>query len=347
MTGLSRDRADELRKLGAGAAKESVRAPWFPMLGAVAVGGICLALLNSNFGSNYNLFTIFQTMAVYAVIGLSQMVVLSIGEMSLAVGGIGGVVTIVVGYLFQVQHWPASAAIVMGLLAGCLCGLLNGIVIARSSVNAFVITLGTGTAFGGLAYAIPKAMPYGHVPSVLLTLGQGRASFVSYLVPIAFVVTIAVAAVFHWSPTGRALLAIGGNRQAAALSGISELRATLVAHTASGLLAGVAGVMYIGVLASADPNTGTDWLITSFAIPIIGGTALVGGEVSPLGCLVAATVIAGVNDALIVLSISNYAVELGEGVLIFVAVASAGLLGKLSNSGLDAALMRKRDREVD
>jgi ribose/xylose/arabinose/galactoside ABC-type transport system permease subunit len=84
--------------------------------------------------------------------------------------------------------------------------------------------------------------------------------------------------------------------------------------------------MYIGVLGSADPNTGTDWLITSFAVPIIGGTALVGGEAPAFGCLVAGAVIAAINDVLIVLNVSTYAVELGEGVLIFVAVISAGLI---------------------
>ena len=169
-----------------------------------------------------------------------------------------------------------------------------------------------------------STIPYSNVSSVLVTLGQGRVSFFPYALIVTIAATVLIGGALRFLPIGREVLAVGGNREAAVLSGLSRQRATLIAHTVSGLLAAVAAVMYVGVLQSATPATGSDWLIVSFAVPIIGGTALVGGEASASGCFVAAIVLAAINDALI----NTDAVELAEGLLIFAAVL-AGRLGQV------------------
>ncbi len=309
-----------------------LRTQWAPLLAATVVAGIVLGLATKQFGSTYNVYTILQTASVYAVIGLSQMLVLAVADMSLAVGGIGSLVTIATGNLYEVQHWPIGAAIAGSLALGLACGLINGLIIASTKLSGFIVTLATGTAFTGIAYGITSAIPYSTIPSVLSNLGQGRASFFSYLLFPAIVMTLAVGASFRWLPIGRSLLAVGGNRDAAVLSGISRERAIVVAHAASGVLAAIAAIMYIGVLQSATPATGSDWLIISFAVPIIGGTALVGGEAPASGCFVAAIVLAAINDALIVLNVNTEAVQMAEGLLIFAAVI-AGKLGQGVRAG--------------
>lgn len=304
------------------------RNQWAPLLAATVVAGIVLGFATRQFGTAFNIYTILQTTAIYAVIGLSQMVVLAIADMSLAVGGIAGLVTIAVGGLYGAEHWPIGAAIVAGLALGLVCGLVNGLIIAEMELNSFIVTLATGFAFTGIAYGVTSSIPYSNIPSVLVNLGQGRASFFAYLLAPAIAMTLAVGAGFRWLPIGRAILAVGGNREAALLAGISHTRAMLVAHTLSGLLAAIAAVMYIGVLESATPATGSEWLIISFAVPIIGGTALVGGEAPAAGCFVAALVLAAINDVLIVLNVNTEAVQMAEGLLIFAAVIS----GKLAQS---------------
>jgi ribose transport system permease protein len=161
-----------------------------------------------------------------------------------------------------------------------------------------------------------------------VTLGQGRVSFFPYALLVTILATALVGAALRFLPIGREVLAVGGNSEAAVLSGLSRQRSVLIAHAVSGLLAAVAAVMYVGVLQSATPATGSDWLIISFAVPIIGGTALIGGEASASGCFVAAIVLAAINDALIVLNINTNAVELAEGLLIFAAVL-AGRFGQV------------------
>jgi ribose transport system permease protein len=120
-------------------------------------------------------------------------------------------------------------------------------------------------------------------------------------------------------------LAFGGNRDATMLAGLSSRRAQVTAHTVSGLLAGVAAVMYMGTIGTATPAAGGDWLIVSFAVPIIGGTALAGGEASAFGALVAAVVLSAISDALIVLNVNTNAVEMAEGLLILAAVLASRL----------------------
>lgn len=325
-----------------------LRAQWVTLLGAVTVAGVVLSFLTPQFGSVFNVFTILQTAAVDAVIGLSQMLVLAVGDMSLAVGGIASLVTVVVGNLYDVQHWPLSGAVLAGLAIGALSGLLNGLITGRSGLSGFIVTLATGTAFTGVAYGITSSVPYSDIPSVLVNLSQGRASFFPYLLIVTAVTTALVGVGLYWLPAGRSLLAVGGNREAAVLSGLSRNSSLLLAHGASGLLAAIAAVMYIGVLQSATPATGGDWLIVSFAVPIIGGTALTGGEASSVGTVAAAIVLAAINDALIVLNVNTNAVEMAEGLLIFAAVL-AGRFGQsagTARSGYRRMLARQSRKQV-
>jgi ribose transport system permease protein len=315
---------------------------WVPLLVLAVVAGIVISFFNRQFGTVFNIYTILQTTAVYAVIGLSQMVVLAVADMSLAVGGIAGLVTIVVGELYEVQHWPIEAAIGAGLGLGLVCGLMNGIIIARMNLSGFIVTLASGTVFLGIAYGVTSAIPYSDIAPLLVELGQGRVLFLSYLLIPAVVMAVAVGAAFRWLPIGRSLLAVGGNREAALLSGISRARAIMVAHAVSGLLAGIAAVMYIGVLQSATPATGDDWLVISFAVPIIGGTSLVGGEAPAVGCFVAALVLASINDVLIVLNVDTEAVTMAEGLLIFIAV----IFGKLGQSVRSSSPLARKPRKL-
>jgi ribose transport system permease protein len=315
---------------------------WVPLLAVAVLAGIVVSFFSKQFGTVFNLYTILQTTAIYAVIGLSQMVVLAVADMSLALGGIAGLVTIVVGGLYEVQHWPIGAAIAAGLVLGLACGLANGLIIARIGLSGFIVTLASGTVFVGIAYGVTSAIPFSDIAPLLVQLGQGRILFFSYLLIPAIVMTGAVGAAFRWLPIGRALLAVGGNPEAALLSGISRGRAIVVAHAVSGLLAAIAAVMYIGVLHSATPATGGDWLIISFAVPIIGGTSLVGGEAPAAGCFVAALVLAAINDVLIVLNVNTEAVTMAEGLLIFVAV----IFGKLGQTVRSTSPARRRPRQL-
>jgi len=300
-----------------------LRARWAPLLAATILLGIVMGAVTKNFGTEFNIYVILQTAALDTVIGLSQMVVLAAGDLSLAVGGLGTLSTVIVGNLFQMQHWPVALSVLGGLVLGAAGGFVNGVIISRTKLSGFIVTLATGTAFTGIAYGITKSNAYSDVPSAVLKLSQGRTGFFPYLLFVALGVTVLMYAGLRWLPDGRLILAFGGNRDATMLAGLSSRRAQILAHTVSGLLAGVAAVMYMGIIGTATPAAGGDWLIISFAVPIIGGTALAGGEASAFGALVAAVVLSTISDALIVLNVNTNAVEMAEGLLILAAVLAS------------------------
>ena len=303
--------------------RELLRVRWAPLLAATVLLGIVMGAVTKSFGTAFNVYVILQTAALDAVIGLSQLVVLAAGDLSLAVGGLAALSTILVGYLFEVEHWPAGLAVLGGLVAGTIGGFANGVIISRTKLSGFIVTLATGTAFTGIAYGITQSNAYSDVPSSVLKLSQGRAGFFPYLMIVALAVTVIMYGGLRWFPDGRLILAFGGNRDATMLSGLSSRRAQITAHTVSGLLAGIAAVMYMGTLGTATPAAGSDWLIVSFAVPIIGGTALTGGEASAFGALVAAVVLSAISDVLIVLNVNTDAVEMTEGLLILAAVLAS------------------------
>ena len=297
--------------------------PWIPLMVVAIVCAAAFALLSPQFLTTFNIYVILSNAALLCVIGLAQMVVLSVGEFSLAVGGIGALTGIVVGYLLIVHDCPLWLSLLAGLATAGICGVANGVLVARVGVSGFVITLATGGLFSGISLAITRARSFGNLPELLTTFGTGRIGFLPFLLPATIVTAIGLAVLYAWLRPGRAMLAVGRNTEAAELSGLSRARAVIWAHTLSGFIAGVAGIMAMAQLHEANPLAGLDWLIQSFTIAIIGGTSLTGGSVSVVGVIVAALILATIDDGLILINVNPYWVTLVEGLLIFLAVVIA------------------------
>ncbi len=312
------------------------RRPWIPLLGVAILAAIGFAALSDRFLTAFNLYVILSSATLLALIGYSQLSMLGVGDFSLAVGGIGEFTGIVLGFLLHTAGWPLLPALLLAMLVALCAGLLNGALVIATGVSGFIVTLATGGAFAGLSLAITETTPYTGLSAVLDALGTGRVG----PLPLAIVVALAAAAslgvLYGWRRAGRLMLAVGDNPEAAALSGLSRREAVLWANGLSGLLAGLAGIVATAQLHEANPTVGSGWLIQSFTIPIIGGTLLTGGVVSVFGILVAALILATINDGLILLNIGPYWVTLVEGLLVFAAV----LLGRSDPRRLLAHLRR-------
>lgn len=300
---------------------------WLPLLVATAVGGLVMSLVNDRFASSYNVFVILQDASTYAVIGFAVMVVLVVRDLSLAVGGIGSICGVLFGWLVDAQAAPILLAVLAALALGLVAGLVNGLIIAGSGLSGFVVTLATGAALTGLALGATKSQAYSNIPTAWTSFGQGRTGPFPYVALVTLAVAAVLYVLYRWSPTGRAMLTTGGNPEAARLVGISTSRQQILAHVASGVLAALAAVLYVARLGSATPDLGSTWIILSFAVPIIGGTAMMGGRVSVAGAVIAAVVLAGINNALILLNVSQYGVLFSQGLLILLAVLAGRVSG--------------------
>lgn len=250
------------------------------------------------------------------------MMTLAIGHMNLAVGAIGGLSAVVVGYLFQNTGLPIWAVVGAGVLVGMACGLIIGIIVTRVGINAFIVTLAALSIFTGINYGLTGAVPYTKIPTAFILLARGK---VLGTIPLLFFVMLAVAlllyVLFKYTVLGRRILATGGNPEAANLSGINTKQVILITHVISGLIAGLGGVLFVARLGAAHPTIGMNWLLTSFAVPIVGGVALAGGRVSILGTVFGGILLTLILNILVLLQVNIYWEQFFVGLALLLAIS--------------------------
>jgi ribose transport system permease protein len=297
-----------------------VNVDWLGLLGVVLAACLIMSIVTPAFRSNYNLWVLLRDVAITLLVGLSQMIVLAIGQMNLSVGYLGGLVVVITGGLMEVWHLPIGVAVAVGILVGALGGLLNGFLIVRTGINSFIVTIATGSIFLGLNFGLTEARPFYNMPREFVAFGQGRMGFFPPIGFITILVTVMMAILMSRMVPGRQILAVGGNLAAAETSGIPIKNRIVLAHVISGVLAAIAGIMLMARLGQAQPNIGQTWLLMSFAVPIIGGVALTGGSVTIVGTILAAFLISIIQDALVLLNVDPYYVQFFLGLLILAAV---------------------------
>lgn len=313
---------------------------WLPLLALAVVGVLVLSLISSNFFSTYNLFVMLRILSVTSLVALSQMVVIAIGQMNLAVGAIGGLVSILFGGMLELYQVPIPIAIAAGLCIGIACGALSGLLIAWTKINGFIITLAMLSVFTGLNYGITKSIPFYNMPQALKTWYDSYLGPIPIIFFIPLIAAVAVAVFLNHMRPGRNMLAMGGNAAAAELAGISLFRTTIIAHALSGGLAGLAGMVAVARLGTAEPTIGANWLLASFAAPVIGGAALAGGHVSVVGTMIAVVIVVLLENGLILARTNPFYIQFFLGALILLTV----LFNHWRNTAREAALSRSGGR---
>jgi ribose transport system permease protein len=286
---------------------------------------VIFSIGSSSFLTEYNLFNMGRTAALYVFVAIGQAIVVVIGGMNLSLGAIGGLSVVMAGMAMQDYHLAPPVAFLVALVVGSLAGLFNGAIITRLHLNSFVATLATSFIFAGLVNGISKGNPYTNIPKDITFIGRGDIAGVPILFVLMLVLLIGVAYFFRSAVTGRRILATGGNAEAARLSGVRTDRITVLANVLSGLFAALAGYLWITRVGSAQPSIGSDWLIISFAVAIIGGTALAGGEISALGLGAAAIMLTLIKNGLIMFNVNVYYEQTFLGLVILLAVSLESL----------------------
>jgi ribose transport system permease protein len=297
-----------------------VTVEWSGLLVAIVAGSVVLAFLSPNFLTEFNIYVMLRSFCVGLLVGFAQMVTLGVGQMNIAVGALGGLVAICLGGMMEKLGFPIIVAVPLAIGIGALGGLINGLLTVRTGINGFIITLATASAFTGINFGITESIPFYNLPPGFVAFGSERILAFPYLLIAPIIVAALLGLFLARTVPGRQLLAVGGNPQAAELSGISRDRMIVVAHILSGTLAAGAAVLAVAQLGSAQPSIGADWLLISFAAPIIGGAALTGGNVSVFGTSLAVILIALIENGMVLANVDPYWVQFLLGALILAAV---------------------------
>jgi ribose transport system permease protein len=242
--------------------------------------------------------------SVYLVVGLSQLMVLSLGHMNLAVGRMAATSAFAMGLVHDKLGFSLVPSLVTGLIVGALLGALAGLIISRTGVNSFVVTLAMDFALVGLITILYTTVTDGVAfPDQPAGMGALRFdTFADYcagnvcgpriplVVPFAVVAAVLVGVLFRFSRLGREILMTGSNIKAAELSGIPTKNRIVQAHALSGLVAALAGFLLAANNGAFSASLGDQFLLPSFLAPVLGGTLLAGGAVSVLGTVLGATI---------------------------------------------------------
>ncbi len=281
-----------------------------------------------SFLTTSNLLNIANQISVIAVVAIGMTMVIITGGIDLSVGSLIGLSAVVTAWLIQEVFGGANAefaelvaASLAGISVAAFLGLMSGSMILLFRVPPFIVTLAVMLVGNGLANTLTQGESINQIPESFVWLARRSTLFG---IPNAVVLMVVLYALAHLVMTrltlGRYLLAVGGNREAARLSGVPVSSMVLVAYVMCGALAGLGGVLMTSNLQSAAPNFGTMYELYVIAAAVVGGTSLAGGRGSMLGTLMGAFVIAVIQNGMNLTEVSAYNQKVILGLVILGAV---------------------------
>jgi ribose transport system permease protein len=286
---------------------------------------ILFSLAEPRFLTASNMLNIGRQTTYLAIITAGQMLTILCAGFDLSVGSSVALASIVTS-LVMVSIPSPLLAMVVGVAAGVctstLVGLANGITISVFRVSPFVVTLGMMSAASGLALLISGGVPIFDLPVEFNSwLGVGKIAGIPVPLLVAVVVVAFIFVLLNRTRVGRYFYALGGNLEAARLSGIAITKYSCLAYVLCGTLTGIAGVMLTARVASGEPNLGGALPLESIAAAVIGGVSLRGGEGGVIGAMCGAVLIVLIRNGMDLMNISSYLqmVVMG-GLLIFAVV---------------------------
>jgi inositol transport system permease protein len=296
----------------------------------VAVIAILTLATGGKFLQPQNLINVVRQMTPIAMLAIGLTIVIISTGIDLSVGSIIGLAAVVstsfaqrpeaTNLMYPGLSVPVFVPILAGLAVGAACGLVNGLLIAGFKIPPFIATLGMMTAARGLALIYSNGRPISALTPEFNVLGQGEPLGIP--VPIILLAGVAILAhvILNYTRFGRHVYALGGNEQAARVSGINLSRVKIGIYAFSGLLAGLAGMVLAGRIGSGNPTLGTGYELDAIASAVIGGTSFTGGIGTVWGTIVGALLIGSLNTGLDLLNVSNFWQQVAKGVIIVVAI---------------------------
>jgi ribose/xylose/arabinose/galactoside ABC-type transport system permease subunit len=280
---------------------------------------IVAAFTSDSFLTESNFTNLLRQMVTTGLLSLGMLVVILTAGIDLSVGSIVALTGIMAAGFSG--HMPVAVAMIAAVAVGTLCGATNGTLIARFNLAPFVVTLGALTTIRGLCFVYSET-PITPEKVGFLSLGTNNIG----PVPIAAIVML-VAFAIVWvflsrTASGRALIAIGGNREAVRLAGIGVSRHLLLAYAISGFCAGLAGVILASRVGIAQPSVAVGFELNAIAACVIGGASLAGGRGTVVGTLGGVVLLALIDNLLTLYDVQSYWQQVLKGlIIVFVVLA--------------------------
>jgi ribose transport system permease protein len=279
-----------------------------------------------------NFQTLFDSQAILLMLALALVISLTSGDFDLAVAGNFSVCLCVIGRLNVVDHIGYGWAILAALAVGLVVGLLHAVLIVSLGLSSFIVTLGSGTAFLGVAFAIENQAVQGVSPSygsaMSASIGGLEVPFI-----IALALTIGLWYLYGYTPIGRQMYFVGASRDVARLAGLPVKRLRYMSLIASALVGSITAVVAAGYLGGADPNVASTYLLPVTASALLGATAIWPGRANPWGAYIATYFLVTGYTGLEEMGLSGWIQQVFYGGALVVAVAVAQFAASRRGTG--------------
>ena len=248
-----------------------------PVIWMLAIIVIIFALTGENFLTGANAINILKQASPFLIIALAETMAVLVGQIELSVGNNMAFCTVIIALLMKAGV-PVILAILGGIITGGLCGLLNGVFIARLKVPAYITTFGFGSMFYGIGSLITGGISVPALDKGFRFLADGDVFGIPMVLIIAIAVFFLVWVLVYKTSFGRNMYGLGGNREALFLGGVDPVKAEIVVFTVVGILVGIAGVLFAARSGSGHPDYGKQWEFNAIAATIIGGNSFSEGN---------------------------------------------------------------------
>ncbi|MCG7209180.1 ABC transporter permease [Streptomyces arenae] len=277
---------------------------------------------NSEFLSEQGIKDLLLNATILVLVATGQSLVVITRNVDLSVGSTLGITAFAAGDYLHSGGNPL-VAVLLAVLLGIGCGLLNGVLVSFGQVPALVVTLGTLYIIRGLdsIWVGSRQITAADLPGAFNDFGSGGLSAIPWLALIALAVLVATAYYLKHFGSGRELYALGSNPEAARLAGIPVRKRIITAYTVCGALAGLAGAMYLARFGNVDSSTGNGYELTVVSAVVVGGVVFTGGSGSVYGAALGALLLTSINSVLPALGVSSVWVLAINGILLLLAIA--------------------------
>ena len=277
---------------------------------------IFFSFASSNFLTVRNLMNVIKQVSIYGIASVGMTYVILLGGIDLSIGSIISLVNIVAAYFMVNLGWNPVAAVILSLLISTAIGFMNGSIIAELHMPELM------TIFAGLAYIICGGTPISRFPDSFLAMGQGYVGFIP--VPVIIMAVIFAIGWFISEKTyfGRYFYALGGNEEAAQLSGINVKKIKYLVYSLSGFFAGIAGLVMLARANTGQPNAGVGYEFDVITCVVLGGVSTTGGSGKMSNVIAGVMIIGVLQNGMVLLNISSYTQMVVKGIILLVAVGA-------------------------
>ena len=275
---------------------------------------------SSSFPTQRNLFNVLRQISTNMLLACGMTMVIILGGIDLSVGSIIALTGVIAAGCVSRYGLPIPVAFLAGILIGVVFGLFNGLVVAKTTIPPFIVTLATMNIARGLAGVYTGGSPVRVVNQQWQWLGAGYIG--PFPVPVIIMILFFVISllILNNTKTGRHIYAVGGSALAASFSGIKVSNVKFFVYLYSGLMAGIAGVILASRMYSGQPTAGDGAEMDAIAAVVVGGTSMSGGSGKLGGTLIGALIIGVLNNGLNLMNVNSFWQTVLKGVVILFAV---------------------------